>query len=63
MLLLSIVLLAGWFAEPAAAAMPEIDMRLIEAVQAGNTAQVKALLGKGARATARDEAGRRGPIT
>jgi ankyrin repeat protein len=55
-LLLSLVLLAGWLAEPAAA-MRETDLRLIEAVQAGNAAQVKELLRKGASAKAKDEAG------
>ena len=55
-LLLSLVLLAVLLAEPAAA-MRDLDRRLVEAVQADNTAQVKALLQKGASAMAKDEAG------
>ena len=42
-LLLSLVFLAGWFTAPAAA-MRDLDRQLIEAVQGGNAAQVKALL-------------------
>ena len=55
-LLLSSLLLFGWFAEPAAA-LRDLDRRLIEAVQEGNATQVKALLRKGASAKAKDEAG------
>ena len=50
------LLLAGWLAEPASA-MRDQDLRLIEAVQAGNAARVKALLREGASAKAKDEAG------
>ena len=55
-ILLALTVLVGWFAEPAAA-MRDLDRRLVEAVQADNTAQVKALLQKGASAKAKDEAG------
>ena len=55
-LLLLSLLLAGWAAEPALA-MREMDLKLIEAVQGGNAAQVKALLRKGASAKAKDKAG------
>jgi len=55
-LLLSLVFLAGWFTAPAAA-MRDLDRQLIEAVQGGNAAQVKALLRKEANAKAKDEAG------
>jgi ankyrin repeat protein len=55
-LLLLSLLLAGWPAEPASA-MRETDLKLMEAVEAGNAAQVKALLAKGASAKAKDEAG------
>ena len=55
-LLLLSLLLAGWPAEPASA-MRETDLKLTEAVQAGNAAQVNALLRKGASAKAKDETG------
>jgi uncharacterized protein len=55
-LLLVLSALVGWLAEPAAA-LRDLDRQLIEAVQGGNAAQVKALLRKGASAKARDEAG------
>jgi ankyrin repeat protein len=52
-----IVLIAGtWF--PAQADTPrDLDRRLMEAVQEGNSARVKALIGSGANVNARDEAG------
>ena len=56
MLFLLSLLLAGWLAAPASATR-ETDLKLMEAVQAGNAAQVKALLAKGASAKAKDEAG------
>ena len=56
LLFLLALLLAGWPAEPASA-MQATDLKLMEAVQAGNAAQVKALLRKGASAKAKDEAG------
>ena len=55
-LLLLSLLLAGWPAE-SAAAMRETDLKLMEAVQSGNAAQVKALLTEGASAKAKDKAG------
>lgn len=55
-LLLFSLLLAGWAAEPAVARR-ETDLKLMEAVQASDAAQVKALLRKGASAKAKDEAG------
>jgi uncharacterized protein len=55
-ILLLSLLLVGWLAEPASA-MRDQDLRLMEAVQEGNAAQVKSLLEKGASAKAKDEAG------
>jgi len=55
-LLLLLLLPAGWAAEPASA-MRETDLKLMEAVQGGDAARVKALLRKGADAKAKDEAG------
>ncbi len=55
-LLLLLLLPVGWPAEPASATQ-ETDLNLMEAVEAGNAAQVKALLAKGASAKAKDEAG------
>jgi ankyrin repeat protein len=56
MLFLLSLLLAGWLAAPASATR-ETDLKLMEAVQAGNAARVKALLREGDGVRAKDEAG------
>jgi ankyrin repeat protein len=51
------VLILGLWSPAYADAVKDMDSQLMEAVREGNAATVKALIGKGARVNARDEAG------
>jgi ankyrin repeat protein len=55
-LLLSLLVLAVWLAEPALA-LRDLDRQLIEAVQGDDAIRVKALIVKGANVKAKDDAG------